>query len=57
MQETTIGTIALEHAEIVTANEIRYNDIHCDVGFVTATTGDRSAMIYLCRRALTLTEN
>lgn len=48
--ETRIDTLALEHAEIATDNEIRHNDIHNDIGFVVVCVSGETATRHLCRK-------
>ena len=55
--ETTIDTLALEHAEIVAANEIRHNDIHTDIGFVIMCVSGETASRHLCRKLRTENHN
>lgn len=55
--ETKIEDIALEHAEIVTAQEIRQTMLHDEVSFVVHCVHGETASRYLCRKILKQTEN
>jgi hypothetical protein len=54
--ESTLGSLALEAAEIATAEEIKHTMLHCDCGFVDAAIESVTVQRYLCLRLKKMTE-